>query len=233
MPEVVLPSGLPESPDAATDVHPDPLRNDRRVLRWAGVAVLIALALAVMVNWLALRGRPQQFAVTPTHEIVVTQSPGLKFDVETPAVDLLPTSIISYETITHQAVPGQGNRAAEAIYVTLNMDIEIQVPISVYTRVETFASAAEARTKLDERLAEYTVRPATIPVGAQVVETGFRGDEGAWAAGWTTGTSYVFVRSAFKDKIPVTKRDFLHGLGQPVVEGIEKFQRTGKQGLSF
>ncbi|MDP2181286.1 MAG: hypothetical protein Q8K99_01785 [Actinomycetota bacterium] len=224
----------PARSTAATPESPrDPLRTDRRVLRWLGVAVLLALAVAVLVNWYALRDRPGQFAANPTRQVAVSDGLALNFDVDAAAVDLLPSSIISYETITRQPVPGRGNQAAEAIYVTLNMDIEIQVPISVYARVETYPSSAEAQSKLDERMAEFTVRPETLLVGVKTVEAGFRADEGAWAAGWTTGSSYVFVRSAFKDKIPATKRDFLHNLGLPAVEGIEKFQRTGEQGLSF
>lgn len=230
--ETVLPQ--PAGSTAATpNSPPDPLRTDRRVLRWLAVAVLVALAVAVMANWYALRDRPQQFVANPTRQVSVADGLSLDFDVDAAAVDLLPSSIISYETITRQPVPGRGNQAAEAIYVTLNMDVEIQVPISVYARVETYPSSAQAQSKLDERMAEFTVRPETLLVGAKTVEAGFRADEGAWAAGWVTGTSYVFVRSAFKDKIPVTKRNFLHNLGMPAVEGIEKYQRTGEQGLSF
>ena len=196
------------------------------------VLVLAILVLAVVLNWLAVRDRTT-FATGEEGEPIpgVVGTGTVVFQPEVAATERLPLDIISYETIVRHEVPGRGNQAGEAIYVTLNMNIEIQRPISVYALVEEFASSDEAERALAERMTEYATRVETIQVGDRIADSGYRADEGAWAVGWVDVNSYTFVKTAFKDLVPLQKKDFLRSVGRPAVEAIEVYQRTGRQGI--
>lgn len=196
------------------------------------VLTLAFLVLAVALNWLAVRDRAT-YATGEAGEAIpgVVGTGTVIFQPELAAADRLPLDIISYETIVRHEVPGRGNQAGEAIYATLNMNIEIQRPISVYALVEEFSSSDEAERALAERMTEYATRAETIQVGGRIADSGYRADEGAWAVGWVDGSSYTFVKTAFKDLVPVQKKDFLRSIGRPAVEAIEVYQRTGKQGI--
>lgn len=230
MPE--LDQTVSEAP-AATYVAADEAYRLRRIVRWLTVSTVVALTAAVLLNWFVLRGRSEQFAVRPVERPVTTYQPNLDFDEDESAIKMLPSTIIAFETIAHHPVPGRGNQAAEALYVTLNMNLEIQRPIALYARAEGFASTAEAEAELKKRMAPYTVRPENRKIGAKIATTAYSADEGTWAVGWIEGPYYTFIKAEFKDKIPAQKRDFLRTLGVPLAEGVEKFQRTGEQGLQF
>jgi hypothetical protein len=132
-------------------------------------------------------------------------------------------------------VPGQGKRAAEGIYITLNMDIEISVPIVTYARVEAYPSDAEADRALQTRYEKYPLKRdnRVIKGGPTIAQTGYSEDEGKWFAGWTVGSYMVWTQTSFQRKIPYTKKKFLENVGTPVIQGIDTFQRTGKEGLEL
>lgn len=218
---------------SSTDSEHDRLRRLRVFVRVLVLVTALTAVVAVLANWLVLRSRSEQFAVRPVEKPITTYQPGLDFALEKSALDLLPGQVIAYETVARHPVPGRGEQAAEALYVTLNMDVEIQVPIALYARAEAFASSAEAQSALQERMSPYSLRPERMQFGSKIAQTGYSDDEGTWAVGWSEGQYYTFVKSQFKDKIPVEKRDFLRNLGRPLVAGIEKYQRTGEQGLQF
>lgn len=158
----------------------------------------------------------------------------VSFDVPTPPVDMLPANVISYETITRQGVPGEQQVAAEAMYVTLSMETEIQVPIGSYAHAQAFASAVEAQAEVDRLMAEFPLRAEDLLLNDLTpAVAGYAPNEGAWTVAWTRGSYAVYVKTLFRDKIPVQKKDFLKRLGTPVVEAVDVYQRTGKQGLQF
>jgi len=228
------PSHTPLDPrEADSTTRPDVTHRLRRVVQALSALVALLLVLAVVLNWLVLRTKSYQFAWRPTPAVATEYQPSLSFDPETSAVDMLPSSVIAYETIARHPVPGAGDRAAEALYATLNMNLEIMRPISLYARVELFNTAAEAASALEDQLAPYKVRASQVQIGSKVASTGYSDDEGTWAVGWAEGQSYTFVKASFKDVIPAQKRTFLHDLGRPLAEGIDKYQRTGEQGATF
>jgi hypothetical protein len=205
----------------------------RRVARTLGIAAVLCLLLAIAVNWIwSPRGAFQAAAASARLGVLATETatPALP----KPSLGMLPASVLAYETIARHPVPGQGDRAAEAIYVTLNMEVDVQVPMSVYARVDGFGTDAEARAHVAEVMRGYPVRQESTKVGpTTIARSGYRADEGAWMVAWARGRYSVTVKSGFKDKVPVDKRQFLRSLGMPVVQAVETFQRTGKQGLTF
>jgi hypothetical protein len=213
--------------------QPDRPSQMRRVVRVLSAVVLLLLLVAVGLNWLALRNKAYQFAWKPTPTVSTEYVPSLDFEPKQSAVEMLPGDVIAFETIARHEVPGAGPRAAEAVYATLNMNVEIVCPISLYARVELFNSSADAASALESRMTSFPLRPEQLQVGTHVAQAAYSADEGAWAVGWLEGQSYTFVKAAFKNTIPADKRDFLRDLGRPLTQEIEKYQRTGEEGLSF
>lgn len=199
---------------------------------WALVAVVGAFA--ILLNVLLTPAEDRGF-LARAEAAEEASRPGSDFTPEKAAVTLLPETVIAYETMARHEVPGKGKLAAEALYVTLNMDTEIQVPIVSYARVDAHETEAEAREEILARYAQYPKKREDILIkgGSTVAMTGFREDEGAYFVGWTKGSYSVWVKTSFRDKVPYTKRNFLHNVAQPVIEAIDKFQRTGREGLKL
>lgn len=212
--------------------HPTTEFTGKSLVRSTAVFAATALTIAVLVNWVFGPAEPMLLeAAVPASEL---RRPA-ELELDKPAIALLPKDIVSYETIAVHAVPGQGNRAAEAIYATLNMNLDVMVPISIYARVDGYETSDSARRKADELLTRFPKKRSSLVLGngQAVAETGYTENEGAWVAVWTIDSYTVYVKSAFKDKIPVEKRKFLENLAKPVIEAVYKFQRTGKQGIQL
>ncbi|MBA4370404.1 MAG: hypothetical protein C0418_02360 [Coriobacteriaceae bacterium] len=206
---------------------------ERRVAVVLGTLALVALVVAVALN--VLLGdvvRPGAGALAGDGALIGTGT--VSFDVPTPPVEMLPANVIGYETITRQGVPGEQEVAAEAMYVTLSMETEIQVPIGSYARAQAFPSALEAQAEVDRVMAGFPLRAEDLVLnGVTPAVAGYAPDEGAWTVAWTRGTYAIYVKTLFRDKIPAQKKDFLRRIGTTVVEAVDTYQRTGKQGLQF
>lgn len=216
---------------AAKPKRSDRAPVERQILAAVAVLAVLALCAAFALNWfLSPAGAPEQVAVELG--MPVKYQPDV-LHLDQPAVELLPQQILAYETITRQPIPGQGDQAAEAIYVTLNMDLTAQRPTNVYARVEGFADEGEAARRLDDMMAPYPTKAANgLASGVTVTRTGYALDEGAYAQGWTYGQYAVFVKTSFIDfVIPAQKRQILATQSQIVVDAIDLFQRTGAQGI--
>lgn len=204
--------------------------TERRVFRVLAVLALLAVGLSLGLNWLLSPARTYVAASVGT----LDQRAGVAIKLDTPSIDLLPETIIGFETIARQPVPGQGDLAGEAIYATLSMNLEASVPIGVYARIEGFGSAEDADQRARQMLEPYTLRAEDVLAGgATLARGGFASDEGAYAVAWARNEYAVFVKVAFKDKVPAQKRDFLRVQSRTVVDGVDVYQRTGKQGVSF
>lgn len=214
-----------------SDKHGSPVDPLRRAARAAWRLAAVACVFAVAVNWLALRGGAR--ALPDRTAASKPEMAGLRLEgLPKAPVDLLPDTVLSYETIARQPVPGTGGLEAEAIYVTLNMDIEIQVPIAVYARAQAFGSEDKAKAALAEKMSGFAAAPADVDLGLGVVaRTGEDAGRTAWAASWTQGQYLLFVKSAFRDKAPAEKRQFLKNLGMPVATAVARFAKTGQQGV--
>jgi len=206
----------------------------RLAARIAGGVAAVAVALAVGANWYVSAGPGASASA------VVAGAPGSAggrgavpdVELDKPPIELLPESVIAYETLARHGVPGRTRVAAEALYATLNMELDVQVPVSLYARVEGFATTAEARTRLESLMAPQTVRAEDLMVnGVTPAKSGFTADESAWYVAWVRGAYLVYVKSSFKDLAPFEKRDFLRNVARPVIEAIDVFQRTGRQGI--
>ncbi len=66
------------------------------------------------------------------------------------SLSMLPPTVISYETITRQTVPGTDNTQSEGIYVSLNVDLQMQREIQSYARAEGYADENAAAARLAE-----------------------------------------------------------------------------------
>lgn len=194
------------------------------------LAAAVSLAAAVVANWLgvpwkwgngAVRARVPPPAKAPL--------PGIAT-----GIGELPGSIPGFETIARQAVPGRGGHAVEALYVTLNMNLEAQVPIAVYVRAEGYGSDALASQRAGEAMKSFTSSASKVRIGKLGVgKAGYTPDRGAYGVAWTRGNYMFFVKSAFRDKVPAEKREFLIGQARPVVNAIDAYQRTGKRSMKL
>lgn len=227
------PAVLAEERELLTSHHRS-RRPERTVFRSIATLASLAVILAVTVNVLwspagaRLRGAGMTAVVEPSDETPVAVR------LEKPAISLLPAQILAHETLAHHPVPGQGDLSGEAIYATLNMNLEAVVPIGVYARAEGLASEVAAQERLDEILLPYQTQPETrLAGGVTPVRAGYSRDLGAYVVGWTRGPYAIFVKTHFKDKIPAEKRDLLPNQSRPVVEAIDLFQRTGQEGLQL
>jgi hypothetical protein len=200
----------------------------RALARSLAILAVLAIAVAVAVNYHAVEALR---AVSPGRPVAGTGGLSVE-ELPKPPLDMLPSTVLSYETIARQPVPGTGGVDAEAIYVTLNMDIEIQVPIVIYARVSGKPAPEEAQRVLEDTMASYPVRQGRLALGHGVVATaGLSRDETAWMAGWTEGQYVILVKSTYRDKAPFEKREFLANLGKPVAEAVARYVKTGTQGI--
>lgn len=210
-----------------TDPHAIP---ERRVFRVAAGVAVAALLAAVAANWSWAPGVGEPLAGP------MLARPGVpmpaSFEPAEPAVSKLPERIIQYETMTRQAIPGQGDRAAEAIYNTLQMGVESQAPTTIYARVEAFASPAEAGTRLERVLQPYATGRTERLLGNTKAVTGYSADRGALVTAWARGGEVTFVKTSFREFVPAQENRILERLHEPVVDAVDIYQRTGRQGVS-
>ncbi|MCZ7661565.1 MAG: hypothetical protein M5U22_00775 [Thermoleophilia bacterium] len=203
---------------------------EKTVFRILAIVAILSVVAAAAMNILAAGGDTYVVAGSTA----VTAEDGQRaVTPEKPVVDLLPSSVISYEVIARQQVPGQNEHAAEAIYRTLNMNLEALVSITNYARVEAVASEGAARARAEGLLQSYPLRQEEIQVnGVTVARTGYSPDEGALGVVWYRDWYVTLVKTSFAGAIPAQKRSFLHDQSESLVEAIDLFQRTGKQGLT-
>ena len=191
----------------------------RRAFRISLLVACVAVALAVFVNWFRSPGADQPLPGSASSQVILDPA---TFTPGTSSVELLPPRILTYETITLQVVPGQENRSAEAIYVTLSMDVEVQRPINSYARVEQFATNREAEDHVAEIMAAYELGQVQLIVGNGLIATaGFSSDESDYAVAWVRGESAYLVKTSYLDVPPVqNRREFLFARSGPVVDAV-------------
>jgi hypothetical protein len=201
---------------------------ERTVAFAAGLLALLALALATVLNVMLVPGLNAGSARTLT----VNEKYEPAIHLKKPALAMLPEDVLAYETIARQTVPGKEQTAAESIYNTLNMNLEVQVPINSYARVDAYAAEADADQALTALMARFPKKRSTLKLmdGTQAV-TGYSPDDGSWTVAWTRGQYVTWVKTTFTRHIPYEKRKFLENTGMPVIQAVDKFQVTGKQGL--
>lgn len=158
-------------------------------------------------------------------------APG-EVSLDTAAIELLPDRILQYETITHQAIPGYGDAGAEAVYKTLNMNLEAQIEIIVYARAEGYSSSSAAEERQAELMTDYTLQASQAQLGGRIVSKGFTPDKGAYAISWVDGQYVTFVKSSYAEWIPAVQKDLIVDPGEKIADAVEVYQRTGRQGVS-
>lgn len=233
-----------QMPDAVVtnsdEVLPDfesPRTDDRdvatvhRTFRVLAYATLVALLISILVNWWFVRGIGEALPSAGSGSVSGVPDPG-EVTLDAPAVDYLPDRILQYETITRQPIPGLGDRAAEAVYRTLNMNLEAQIEIIVYARVEGFASGSGAQERQAELMAQYTRETSSGQLGGAAVSRGFTSDKGAYAISWTDGQYVTFIKSSYAEWIPAIQKDLVVDPGERIADAVEVYQRTGRQGVS-
>ncbi|MHB9148470.1 MAG: hypothetical protein ACYC33_00045 [Thermoleophilia bacterium] len=220
-----------EAPADATRARPPGPPFERSLFRTLALVALLCVVVAVGVN--LLYGSDDVFSVPggASSEPATRYEPSL-VQAEESSLDLIPADMVSYETITRHAIPGQEDRAAEGIYRTLNMNLEALVAIGNYVRVEAFPSEGDARVRAAALMSGYTLRSADLLLnGVTVARSGYTPDEGALGVAWYRGAYVTFVKTSFLRSIPAQKRTFLHDQLMPVAEAVDLFQRTGVQGI--
>lgn len=146
---------------------------------------------------------------------------------------LLPETILTFATESVQDIPGSDSVGQEALYRSLDMEIEIQRPVAIYARVERLSSSAAARERAGQLVSTYPADAGDLLLNElTVARTGRSSDGGAYVIGWTWDNHAVFVKATFSDVPPATENDFLERLAVPVAEAIDVFQRTGRQGVT-
>ncbi len=233
MPDVTLdePNAMPAPTANPRETRERELVTAHRVFRILAYATLVALLVSILVNWWFVRGIGEPLPSAATTTASGVPDPG-EITLTKPAVDLLPDRILQFETITRQAIPGFGDRGAEAVYKTLNMNLEARIEIIVYARVEGLASPSAAQARQAELMAAYTREPSQGQLGAMTVSRGFTSDKGAYATSWTDGQYVTFIKSAYAEWIPAIEKDLTVDQGFKVADAVEVYQRTGREGVS-
>jgi hypothetical protein len=202
----------------------------RRSYRIVMPLALLALLVAVLLNWWFVPGAGDALPGPATSRSPVPgvdEGPAL----EKPALAMIPTRVLQYETITVQAIPGYGDRAAEGVFQTLNMSIDQQIPTVVYVRVEAFASSSEAEARVAGMLERYTLDAATLTLGGTPVRKGWTPDKQAYAHAWVRGQYATLVKASFPDWTPEHTFEIIERQGDLVATDVELFQRTGAEGV--
>ena len=203
----------------------------RRSFRVLSIVAPLSIVLAIGLNWL---WAPDARQALPGPAIGRAAVPGaVEVKLEKPAVDLIPSRVLTYEVITHQPIPGYGKTAGEAVYKTLNMNLEAQVAMVIYVRVEGFNSAAEAKGRVDELMKPYSAnfKKTTINKATPAVE-GEAPNGSVWAVGWVRGNYATLIKSSFAEWTPPDRVDLIRNVGTPVVDATDVFQRTGREGVT-
>jgi len=207
---------------------------ERRWFTVLGVLALFAVALAIALSWtgaarlLRLGGGP---AGTGTGGAYLP--PALPVALEKPPMQMLPGEILGFEAIAVQAVPGQAKTAAEGVYATTDMRLNMVIATGGYARVEGFGSADEAQKRAGEILVAYPAKQHDVLMNKVTpARIGYTKDEGAWAAVWISGPYVVYVKSFFQDHVPAEKRDFLDVQGTQIASAVDVYQRKGLQGAA-
>ncbi|HET6351068.1 MAG TPA: hypothetical protein VFG89_02910 [Coriobacteriia bacterium] len=232
MEDVSLETSVEERAAEASVPPPDRMKRIYRVL---SILAPLSIAVALAVNWVSA---PDAREVLPSPAGVGNAGvPGIEeIKLEKPAIQLLPERIIGYEAISHQAIPGWGKRAAEAVYKTLSMNVEAQIAIVTYGRVEGYASQAEAQARLVQFMTPYTTNVKKKPVGSgrTVATYGESPDRGTRIAGWVRGKYVTIVKSSFQDYIPKREVAFTYRNFQndQVIDGMIVYQETGREGIN-
>ena len=145
---------------------------------------------------------------------------------------MLPDNILGFEAIAVQPVPGQALTAAEGVYQTTDMKLDMQIATGEYVRVEGFATPELATKRAAAIVAQYPADQHQVLVNKTTpARVGFSADRGTWATVWPSGQYVVYVKAFFKDHIPVDKKHFLDNPGAVLASAVELYQRTGKQGV--
>lgn len=228
--------GTPQEIAGTTSV-PDQSEQDernvvfaRRTFRILAAAAIFVLLVAIALNWWFVRGLG---TALPSAPVAGSDIPDpATVSIEKPALQMIPDRILQYEPLAHQAIPGYGDHGAEAIFRTLDMNLEAQIGIVHYIRVEAFASSAEAETRRQELMSTYARERSQRQVGAQIAETGFSEDKKAYAQSWVSGQYVTFVKASFDDWIPAVEKDLTVEPGDKIADAVEVYQRTGKQGIT-
>lgn len=211
---------------------PDP-RGARITAATLATIAVVAIALAVIVNWLWAPSADAARQPGGAAGVESSSTAAPAFEPETPALEFIPERILQFETISHHGVPGTGNQAAEAVYKTLNMNIEAQIEIVTYARVEAFASPMEAQARLDKLMAPYSMNRAQLMLsGVTPATSGEKADGSAYAVGWIKGDYATIVKASFAEWTPKNRVDLLSDQADKIVDAVDVYQRTGRQGVS-
>lgn len=226
------------APDAAEAQAPVSARRAWApvVYRAISTAALVAVVVSAALNWLWLTRYSPVRGLRGTAGFATRYEPATNYlpDGAKPALEMLPPAILQFETTARHYVPNKGRTVAEAMYATLNMNIEAQVSTVVYARVEVLPSSEAARQRVRALVDEYNVSQRQLLLGgATQAYSGYAPDEGAYAVLWQRDTSVTLVKTQFRDKIPVTRGAILIEQGNPVAGATDAYQRTGKAGAEL
>ncbi|RJQ54654.1 MAG: hypothetical protein C4521_03925 [Actinobacteria bacterium] len=199
---------------------------EKRLFKVLFLMALLSIAAATAVNWSA---GPLEISLGGSTKIAVPGRAGVPPPFIAPSVKDLPPSIPGFEAIGQHIVPGSKGRSVEAIYVTLNMNLEAQVPTTIYTRVDGFSSAAEASDGVAKAMETFKHRRETyvLPGGKRAM-AGYTRDESAYAISWSVGAKVFLVKAMFRDVAPTQKKTFLSSQARPVAKAIHKYASGDK-----
>lgn len=231
-----------EAPAAAPFIEPMVIetrkpgrRPERTAARVLGITAALAFAVAVAANMFFATGGtgelPQPAPLAPQGEVPAPASLG---KTKSP-LTMIPKRILTYETTARHTIPGREKTAAEAMYVTLDMDLEAQISLVVYVRVEAFATADAAARQAEENAGAYPLQAKSLTLNGQTkARSGFAKDSSSLATTWSYARYSTLVKASYRDGVPAlvkNRQRFLRRLGEPVAKAVEIYQRTGREFL--
>ncbi|MDH4139414.1 MAG: hypothetical protein OEV43_02465 [Coriobacteriia bacterium] len=203
----------------------------RRAYRALLIMAVVGVALAVLVNWIALPNRGKALPSAPVGGGGDIPAPA-DVTLSKAATEMLPDRVLQYETITHQAVPGQDERSAEAVYKTLSMNMATQIETVVYGRVEGHESASIAEQRLESLVTPYPRDQHQEALGSAMATVAWSEDQGAFVIAWVDGQYTTIVKASFADWVPEWDHEIIEKEGRKVADAVRVFQETGRQGVT-
>ncbi|MBI4733970.1 MAG: hypothetical protein HY779_04020 [Rubrobacteridae bacterium] len=198
----------------------DTLSKQKRLFNLLLIVAIISTIISLATAWAEI-GRLEKPKLALPNTKVKLNKQTTSLEPPTPVIDLLPESILQYETRGRQAIPGSRYPAAESIYENLDPNSMLQNPINTYAKAMYFASSSDARLNIDNSIkSRFSYSNTTELMGSTFIKTGYDSRSGSYYVGWNDENYSIELITSFLDSIPVEKGVKLRNHALPLARSI-------------
>lgn len=191
----------------------------RRLIRHLLLFAILTTILSLGTAWYEI-GSFQKHD-SPAEKSAQTKGAMVAIEPPTPVIDMLPESIIQYETRAKQNIPGSSYPSAEAIYELLDPNIMLQNPINTYVRVTYYPTAKDAKVEIIDLIeSRFPNNSKDELIGSTIVKTGYDSQADSYLVGWTNQNFSVVLITSFLNKAPVNKKTMLSDHATPIAQSM-------------